>query len=268
MTISADAASAAAGADVLVTDTWTSMGQENDGLDRVGPFQPFQVNAELLGLADSEAVVLHCLPAHRGYEITDEVIDGRAQCRLGRGREPVARAEGAAGVAAGGVVRAGKAPEVSTTRAGRQARIVAILSSNPVRSQTELAAMLAAEGIEVTQATLSRDLEELGAVKLRAADGGVGVYVVPEDGSPVRGVSGGTERLSRLLSDLLTSTDASGNLAVLRTPPGAAQYLASAIDRAALPYVVGTIAGDDTLFVVAREPMTGAELAAAIENLQ
>ena len=130
-----------------------------------------------------------------------------------------------------------------------------------MRSQTELAAMLAAEGIEVTQATLSRDLEELGAVKLRAADGGVGVYVVPEDGSPVRGVSGGTDRLSRMLGDLLTSTDASGNLAVLRTPPGAAQYLASAIDRAALPYVVGTIAGDDTIFVVAREPMTGAELA-------
>jgi ornithine carbamoyltransferase len=76
VTISTDAASAAAGADVLVTDTWTSMGQENDGLDRVGPFQPFQVNAELLGLAESEAVVLHCLPAHRGYEITDEVIDG------------------------------------------------------------------------------------------------------------------------------------------------------------------------------------------------
>jgi transcriptional regulator of arginine metabolism len=162
---------------------------------------------------------------------------------------------------------AGKAPEISATRAGRQARIVAILSSNSVRSQTELAAMLAAEGIEVTQATLSRDLEELGAVKLRAADG-VGVYVVPEDGSPVRGVSGGTERLSRLLSDLLTSTDASGNLAVLRTPPGAAQYLASAIDRAALPHVVGTIAGDDTVFVVAREPMTGAELATSIENLQ
>jgi transcriptional regulator of arginine metabolism len=160
------------------------------------------------------------------------------------------------------------APGISGTRAGRQARIVAILSSNSVRSQTELASMLATEGIDVTQATLSRDLEELGAVKLRGADGGVGVYVVPEDGSPVRGVSGGTERLSRLLSDLLTSTDASGNLAVLRTPPGAAQYLASAIDRAALPHVVGTIAGDDTVFVVAREPMTGAELATTIENLQ
>ena len=67
---------AATGADVLVTDTWTSMGQENDGLDRVGPFRPYQVNAQLLALAADGAVVLHCLPAHRGWEITDEVLDG------------------------------------------------------------------------------------------------------------------------------------------------------------------------------------------------
>jgi transcriptional regulator of arginine metabolism len=160
------------------------------------------------------------------------------------------------------------APEVATTRAGRQARIVALLSAQSVRSQSELAALLAGEGIEVTQATLSRDLEELGAVKLRGADGGVGAYMVPEDGSPVRGVSGGTERVSRLLGELLVSTDASGNLAVLRTPPGAAHYLASAIDRAALPYVVGTVAGDDTILVVAREPMTGSQLAATFEKLQ
>jgi transcriptional regulator of arginine metabolism len=155
----------------------------------------------------------------------------------------------------------------ASTRVGRQARIVALLSSHSVRSQSELAAVLAGEGIEVTQATLSRDLEELGAVKLRGADGGTGVYVVPEDGSPVRGVAGGTERMSRLLNDLLVSTDASGNLAVLRTPPGAAHYLASAIDRAALPHVVGTVAGDDTILVVAREPMTGAELADMFENV-
>jgi ornithine carbamoyltransferase len=71
-----DAKTGADGADVLVTDTWTSMGQENDGLDRVRPFRPFQVNAGLLGMADSEAVVLHCLPAHRGHEITDDVLDG------------------------------------------------------------------------------------------------------------------------------------------------------------------------------------------------
>ena len=76
LTLTADAHSAAAGADVLVTDTWTSMGQENDGLDRVGPFRPYQINTELLARADAHAVVLHCLPAHRGEEITDEVIDG------------------------------------------------------------------------------------------------------------------------------------------------------------------------------------------------
>jgi ornithine carbamoyltransferase len=71
-----DAHAAVDGSDVLVTDTWTSMGQENDGLDRVGPFRSLQVNAELLGRAAPGAIVLHCLPAHRGWEITDEVLDG------------------------------------------------------------------------------------------------------------------------------------------------------------------------------------------------
>jgi len=148
-----------------------------------------------------------------------------------------------------------------TSRVTRQARIVDLVASRGVRSQTELARLLAGEGIEVTQATLSRDLDELGAVKLRGADGGAAVYVVPEDGSPVRAVQGGTSRLSRLLGELLVSADGSGNLAVLRTPPGAAQFLASAIDRAALDEVVGSIAGDDTLMVAAREPLTGCELA-------
>ncbi len=78
VTVTADADAAAKGADVLVTDTWTSMGQEDDGRDRVEPFRPFQLNARLVGLADSEAIVLHCLPAHRGDEITDEVMDGPA----------------------------------------------------------------------------------------------------------------------------------------------------------------------------------------------
>lgn len=156
---------------------------------------------------------------------------------------------------------------LATTRAGRHAQIVEILSTRQVRSQSELQGLLADTGIDATQATLSRDLDELGAVKLRAADGGAGVYVVPEDGSPVRGVFGGTDRLARLLSDLLVSTDSSGNLAVLRTPPGAAHYLASAIDRASLPEVVGTIAGDDTIFLVARDPLDGADLARRIEGL-
>jgi transcriptional regulator of arginine metabolism len=150
---------------------------------------------------------------------------------------------------------------MTVSRAARQARIIELVSTMAIRSQTELARLLAAEGTEVTQATLSRDLDELGAVKLRGADSGAPVYVIPEDGSPVRGVQGGTSRLTRLLGELLVSVDASGNLAVLRTPPGAAQFLASAIDRAALEEVVGSIAGDDTVAVIAREPLSGKELA-------
>ncbi|MEV6244465.1 arginine repressor [Lentzea sp. NPDC051838] len=153
------------------------------------------------------------------------------------------------------------------TRTARQGRIVEMVSQLVIRSQSELAKLLAAEGIDVTQATLSRDLDELGAVKLRGPDGGAPIYVIPEDGSPVRGVQGGTTRLARVLGELLVSTDSSANLAVLRTPPGAAQFLASALDRAALHEVVGTIAGDDTILVVAREPMTGAELAERIAAL-
>ncbi|QNG18664.1 ornithine carbamoyltransferase [Rhodococcus triatomae] len=74
--VTSDPKAGAEGADALVTDTWTSMGQENDGLDRVGPFRPFQINESLLTHADDEAIVLHCLPAHRGEEVTDQVLDG------------------------------------------------------------------------------------------------------------------------------------------------------------------------------------------------
>ncbi|GAB3804114.1 arginine repressor [Micromonospora zhanjiangensis] len=148
-----------------------------------------------------------------------------------------------------------------STRAARHARIVELIRGTPVRSQTELADLLAAEGVAVTQATLSRDLEELGAVKVRGGDGPA-VYLIPEDGHrPLRDAEQAPARLVRLLRELLNGTDASGNIAVLRTPPGAAQYLASALDRAGLPEVVGTIAGDDTVVVVARENVGGAALA-------
>jgi transcriptional regulator of arginine metabolism len=142
------------------------------------------------------------------------------------------------------------------TKTARHARIVELIRSRPVRSQTELADLLRADGFSVTQATLSRDLEELGAVKVAAAG-----YVIPEDGSPpLRPTEQAPARLVRLLRELVTAVDASANLAVLRTPPGAAQFLASALDRSGLPEVVGTIAGDDTVLVVAREPVTGAAL--------
>jgi transcriptional regulator of arginine metabolism len=131
-----------------------------------------------------------------------------------------------------------------------------------VHSQTELADLLQADGIQVTQATLSRDLEELGAIKVRGGDGAPAAYLIPEDGNPVlRRAEQTPARLVRLLRELLTGTDASGNLVVLRTPPGAAQFLASALDRSGLPEVVGTIAGDDTILVVARETLGGHALA-------
>jgi transcriptional regulator of arginine metabolism len=150
------------------------------------------------------------------------------------------------------------------TRAARHARIVQLVRLGPVRSQTELSILLGEDGFIVTQATLSRDLEELGAVKLRSPDGGLPVYVVPEDGSPLtaRGAGGGPpQRLARLIGELLTSAEASANLVVLRTPPGAAQFLASALDRAALPEILGTIAGDDTILVVTRDVTGGTALA-------
>ena len=146
------------------------------------------------------------------------------------------------------------------TRAARHARIVELIRDGAIRSQTELAELLAADGAQVTQATLSRDLEELGAVKVRGGDGPA-VYVIPEDGHrPLREAEAAPARLIRLLRELLNGVDASGNIAVLRTPPGAAHYLASALDRAGLSEIVGTIAGDDTILVVAREAVGGAAL--------
>jgi transcriptional regulator of arginine metabolism len=144
------------------------------------------------------------------------------------------------------------------TKAARHARIVSLIRDTPVHSQTELAELLATEGVPATQATLSRDLEELGAVKVRGTDGGPAVYVVPpEGGGPMRPAEHAPARLVRLLRELLTGVDTSSNLVVLRTPPGAAQFLASALDRSGLPEVVGTIAGDDTILVVARADAAG-----------
>lgn len=169
-----------------------------------------------------------------------------------------------AGSARPGSAQPGSAQPV--TKAARQGRVTELITNREIRSQTELAELLAAEGIEATQATLSRDLEELGAVKLRGVDGGAGKYVIPEDGY-LRPMTGGTSRLERLLADLLLGYSASGNIAVLRTPPGAAQFLASAIDRAAPDGVIGSIAGDDTVLLVAADGITGAEVGAQMAAL-
>jgi transcriptional regulator of arginine metabolism len=158
------------------------------------------------------------------------------------------------------------------TKAARHARVIDLLSRQAVHSQGELAKLLADDGVEVTQATLSRDLVEIGAVKLRADDGSL-IYAVPGEGGgriPLAR-TGAAEtfvtRLTRLAQELLVSAEASANLVIVRTPPGAAQYLASAIDHAEWPSVLGTVAGDDSILVIARDPDGGAELAAALLNL-
>ncbi len=156
------------------------------------------------------------------------------------------------------------------TKAARHARIIEILAQRHVRSQAELAKALQRAGLRVTQATLSRDLDELGAVKLRTPDGGLPVYVVPEDGAPLTARASADDpphRLARLVGELLVSAEASGNLVVLRTPPGASNFLASALDRAGLREVLGTVAGDDTILVVARDPDGGRKLADQLVNL-
>ncbi len=146
---------------------------------------------------------------------------------------------------------------IPPTPIARRARIAEVLGRREVRSQGELLTLLAAEGIEVTQATLSRDLVELGAVKVRRGRGLV--YAVP--GAVPQGGEQVPTRLRRLLEELLVTAQASGNLVVLRTPPGAANHLASTLDAAQLQGVLGTIAGDDTILLVTSTPRGGAALA-------
>jgi len=146
------------------------------------------------------------------------------------------------------------------TRTARQGKILEILGKTRVSSQVQLSELLLDEGVDITQATLSRDLDELGAKKIRP-DQGRAFYVVGHvEKHLAEQLTGPKEKLRRMLDELVVATDHSGNIAVLRTPPGAAQYLASFIDRVGLDETVGTIAGDDTIFVLAREPLTGAEL--------
>ncbi|WP_324653084.1 arginine repressor [Georgenia sp. H159] len=155
---------------------------------------------------------------------------------------------------------------IPVTRPARHALIARLLSQQRISSQSELSAQLADHGVQVTQATLSRDLVELRAGKVPTPDGRQ-VYALPQEGAagamapPVAPEEGhGAARLARWCGELLVSADHAGALVVLRTPAGAAQLLASAVDTAVLPGVLGTIAGDDTVLVIARDPEAGADL--------
>lgn len=131
----------------------------------------------------------------------------------------------------------------------RQHRIAAILSDIVVTSQSQLVELLAAEDVPATQATVSRDLDELGAVKVRIA-GGDTMYAIPELPSDHHVPE---DHLRRVLSDWVVDVKHARNLVVLRTPPGCAHVVASALDRTGVEGVLGTVAGDDTLIVVLAE---------------
>ena len=152
---------------------------------------------------------------------------------------------------------------IRPSKTQRQHRVVQILEQHAVASQGQLVQLLADAGLDATQATVSRDLEEIGAVKVRAA-GGESIYAVPE--LPKDRVAP-EEHLKRVLGDWVVEVAASSNLVVVRTPPGSAHVVASALDRASLPEIVGTVAGDDTIMVVASERVGGAKLARRLSGL-
>jgi transcriptional regulator of arginine metabolism len=152
-----------------------------------------------------------------------------------------------------------------TTRTARLHKISQIVSAKQISSQVELVQLLAQEGISVTQATLSRDLDILGALKVHGADG-ASFYAIPEDSTRELPTKDQT-RLARALGDLMASVEYSGNIVVLRTPPGAASYLASALDRGDLDSVIGTVAGDDTVLVITRDPNGGKSVSEQLKEL-
>lgn len=148
------------------------------------------------------------------------------------------------------------------TKAQRQHRIAQLLEGRAVGSQAELVAILAAEGIAATQATVSRDLVELGAVRVRGEDGGRRLTL----GQPaVRAAS--TDQLRRVLTEWVVEVHAAGPIVVVKTPPGCAHVVASALDRGDLAAALGTVAGDDTIFVAVDDRVGGEAVAQQIRTL-
>ena len=155
---------------------------------------------------------------------------------------------------------------MSSTRhreeAQRQHLVAKLLASHAVASQEQLVELLSSEGVTSTQATVSRDLADLGAIRVRAGDGD-SIYAIPELPREQRAPE---DHLRRVFGEWVVEISNAGNLVVLRTPPGSAHVVGSALDRADLGDVLGTVAGDDTLIVVTREG-TGAATAATLKDL-
>lgn len=150
-----------------------------------------------------------------------------------------------------------------SAKARRQQILVRLIEHQEISSQPQLVALLAEAGIAATQATVSRDLEDIGAVKVRVP-GGASVYAIPEF-EPDRRAPG--DQLRRVLGEWVVDVASSGPLVVLRTPPGCAHVVASALDRGALDGLLGTVAGDDTVIVVAAQDVGGDGLARQLRSL-
>jgi transcriptional regulator of arginine metabolism len=153
-----------------------------------------------------------------------------------------------------------------TTRLGKRQRqhlIAKLIEHRSVGNQTQLVDLLAEEGCMATQATVSRDLDDLGAIKVRVP-GGESAYAIPE--LPTQQVAP-EDHLRRVFGDWVVEVASSANLVVLRTPPGSAHVVASALDRAGLPDIIGTVAGDDTLICVVAEHSAGAAVADHLSEL-
>jgi transcriptional regulator of arginine metabolism len=151
---------------------------------------------------------------------------------------------------------------VSEARTRRLKAIAEIIRGEAIASQEEVTARLKAEGFAVTQATVSRDLEQMGAVK--AKRGGVLAYALPDQ---LGDSDWAAARLAAILAEWVHSIEAAGNLVVLRTPPGSAHLVGLALDQARLPEVAGTICGDDTLFVALRDGVRSGAMATRFHQL-
>lgn len=149
------------------------------------------------------------------------------------------------------------------TKTQRQQLVARLISQHAVTNQAQLVDLLADEGISATQATVSRDLDDLGAVKVRVP-GGDTVYAIPEY-EPARIAP--EDQLRRVLGEWVAEVRSSGQLVVVRTPPGCAHVVGSALDRSAMDGLIGTVAGDDTVLCVASEELGGTELAARLRDL-
>jgi transcriptional regulator of arginine metabolism len=151
---------------------------------------------------------------------------------------------------------------VTESRSKRQRAIADLIRGEPLASQEEVTARLRTRGFPVTQATISRDLDQMGAVKVKR--GGVMSYALPDQ---IGDSDWAGARLRRIFAEWVQSVEAAGNLLVLKTPPGSAHLVGLALDQARLPEVAGTICGDDTLFVALRDGATASAVATQFQNL-